>query len=80
VGAVNQSAALWLTRTHAGRYHGRGAAHTYLIERTGDGWSRSITRAVVVADVQVSDPEARHGVAGHDGWLCLRRPGMGDPE
>lgn len=59
-------------RTMPGRYYGLGASHSYLIERDAGGWSLTITRTVVVAEIQITDPDARGSKSWH-GHLATAR-------
>lgn len=57
--------AMKISRTRAGRYYGFGETHSFLIERDGDGWRLTVTRAIVVAGVQITDPDARPDRSHH---------------
>lgn len=45
------------SKTEAGRYYAKGAAHTYLVVRVGKGWELVIYTKKTVAGCEVSDRE-----------------------
>lgn len=49
--------AIRFTKTEAGRYYAKGAAHTYLVVRDGKGWYLVISTKRTVAGVEISDRE-----------------------
>lgn len=60
-------------RTEAGRYYGIGLSHTYLVTRGRNGWVLTISHAIEVAGVVVTEP-GRHPVyeETHDTkWLAI---------